>query len=213
MFENRIIPLLVLVIALIGLCLVFPPFRFHSLKEVREAESGGRFDATEFANRFWTEELLPEGEKATEASEVIDAIHSAPESVGERFGRTVGVGDSYFLFLRGTGRVVSADEFTVGLSLDSEIDEPQLIVELGFVFGNAVRDATGLIKASSYANAQEFNDISAALNGIVETNVMPQLQKIAKPGVRIQFLGCVEVNDIDMDLQPLRLVPILVKAE
>ena len=213
MFENRIIPLLVLVIALIGLCLVFPPFRFHSLKDVREAESGGRFDATDFANRFWAEELLPSGEKAAEASEVIDAIHSAPESVGERFGRTVGVGDSYFLFLRGTGRVVSADEFTVGLSLDSEIDEPQLIVELGFVFGNAVRDATGLISASTYATAQEFNDISAALNGIVETNVMPQLQKIAERGGRIQFLGCAEVNDIDMDLQPLRLVPILVKAE
>jgi len=86
------------------------------------------------------------------------------------------------------------------------------VIELGFVFGNAVRDATGLIKASDYPNAQEFNDISAALNSMVETNVLPQLQEMAKVGGRIQFVGCVEVGDEEMDLKPLKVVPIEVKA-
>ena len=86
------------------------------------------------------------------------------------------------------------------------------MIELGFVFGNAVRDATGLITASSYPNAQEFNDISAALNSMVEANVLPQLQQIAKVGDRIQFVGCAEVGDEDTDLKPLKLVPVMVKA-
>jgi predicted lipoprotein len=76
-----------------------------------------------------------------------------------------------------------------------------------------VRDATGLIKASNYPNAQEFNDISAALNSIVETNVLPQLQRIAKVGGRIQFAGCVEVGEEESDLKSLKLVPILVKPD
>ena len=60
---------------------------------------------------------------------------------------------------------------------------------------------------------QEFNDISAALNSMVETNVLPRLPQVATVGSRIQFVGCVEVGDEDMDLKPLKLVPIEVKAD
>ena len=123
----------------------------------------------------------------------------------------MGVGSSYYLFLRGDGRVVSADENHIGLSLKPDDDEAQVVIELDFVFGNAVRDAMGLIKPSSYANAQEFNDLAAALNNIVETSVLPQLQRIAKVGGRIRFAGCAEVGDEELDLKPLKLVPIKVE--
>jgi len=194
------------------LCVVFPPFHIHSLKAVRESQEDRQFNAAEFADRFWTEELLPATEKAGNAEAVLEAIATEPKTVRGKFGRTVGVGSSYYLFVRGSGRVVGADDNSIGLSLKPEGDAAQIIIELGFVFGNAVREATGLISASSYPNAQEFNDISAALNSLVETNVLPQLQRIAKVGSRIQFVGCVEVGDEDQDLKPLKLVPVVVKA-
>jgi predicted lipoprotein len=97
--------------------------------------------------------------------------------------------------------------------LQPEGDTADIVVPLGMVFGNAVRDGTGLLDSSSYPNAQEFNDISAALNSMVETNVLPQLQQMAKVGQRIQFAGCVEVADEEADLKPLKLVPTTVKPE
>ena len=140
-------------------------------------------------------------------------IVTAPKQIREKFGRTVGVSSSYFLFLRGAGRVISVDSDNIGLSLTNEGDEADLLVPLGPVFGNAVRDGIGLLDSSSYPNAQEFNDISAALNNMVETNVLPHLQRIATVGKRVRFAGCAEVNDEDQDLKPLKLVPISVEAE
>jgi predicted lipoprotein len=203
------VPALVVLTALAVLCWLLPPFRVRSLKAVRAAEENQQFNATDFARRFWQEQLLPAADQATEATAIWERITADPRSVREHFGRTVGVGSSYFLFLRGSGRVVSADQNSVGLSLRPAGDEPQIVIELGFVFGNAVRDATGLIQASSFPNAQEFNDIAAALNGLVETNVLPHVERLANRGRRLRFAGCVEVGDEDLDLKPLKLVPIL----
>lgn len=213
MKANKLFSALIGIGLLAILCWVFPPFHIRSLKAVRAAQENQQFDATAFAARFWTEELLPAADKAVDAAIIMERIAADPGAVCTEFGRTVGVGGSCFLFLRGSGYVVSADESTVGLNLESDNGEPQIVIELGFVFGNAVRDATGLISPSSYPNAQEFNDISAALNGIVETNVLPQLQRIAKVGSRLRFAGCAEVADEELDLNPLMLVPVLVEEQ
>lgn len=203
-----------LVLGVAGLLVwAFPPFHVRSLKAVRQARENRKFDPGEFAPAFWNEKLLPTAENAADAAKVLEQIATEPKVVREQFGRTVGVGSSYFLFLRGGGRVVSADENSVALSLTPGESEAQIVIELGFVFGNAVRDATGLISPSSYPNAQEFNDISAALNALVETNVLPRLKGIAQVGTRLHFAGCVEVADEDLELKPLKLVPVLVKAD
>lgn len=210
---KRLLPWLILLILVGGLCLAFPPFRVHSLKAVREAQASQQFNAAAFVDRFWEDKLLPATAKAAELTQVLDILTSSPAKVREQFGRTVGVSSSYFLFLRGSGRVVSAGDDTICLSLQPEGEVAEVVVPLGLVFGNAVRDGTGLLDSSSYPNAQEFNDISAALNRIVETNVLPQLQQMAKVGTRIQFAGCVEVADEETDLKPLKLVPVTVKPE
>ena len=203
----------VVVIVMAALCWAFPPFHIRSLKAVRAERALAKFNAVDFVGQFWNEKLLPATAKAPDVVEVRTTIATAPKQVREKYGRTVGVSSSYFLFLRGTGRVVSVDSDNIGLALTAEGHEPDVVVPLGLVFGNAVRDGTGLLDPSSYPNSQDFNDISAALNSIVETNVLPQLQRIATVGKRIQFTGCVEVNDEEQDLKPLKLVPISVKSE
>jgi predicted lipoprotein len=210
---KRFLPWLIALILLAGLCCVLPPFRVRSLKAVREAQVSKEFNATDLVGRFWGEKLLPGIEQAADVTQVLAALANSPAKVRRQFGRTVGVSSSYFLFVRGAGRVVSASDDSIGLALKPEDETAEVVVPLGLVFGNAIRDGTGLLDSSSYPNAQEFNDISAALNSIVETNVLPQLQQMAKVGKRIQFAGCVEVADEETDLRPLKLVPITVKPE
>ena len=129
------------------------------------------------------------------------------------FGRTVGVSSSYYRFVRGVGCVVTADAETIGLSVGATGEEADVVVPLDFVFGNAVRDATVLLDSSSYPNAQEFNDISAELNKIVEEQVLPAFRIGATVGRRVKFAGCVEVADEEADLKPLKLVPVSVQSE
>ena len=210
---NRALSALIVTGVLAGLCWMFPPFRVRSVKAVRQAQAGAQFNATDFVGRFWEEKLLPTTAQAADVTKVLEAIADGPAKVREQFGRTVGVSSSYFLFVRGAGRVVSVSEDRIGLAVSATSDDAEVAVPLGLVFGNAVRDGTGLLDPSSYPNAQEFNDISAALNSIVETNVLPRLQRLATIGKRIRFAGCSEIGDEEQDLKPLNLVPISVEAE
>jgi len=65
-----------------------------------------------------------------------------------------------------------------------------------------------LLNVNDYPNSQDFNNISEALNHIVETHVLPVLREQAKVGAVLRFSGCAEVNDESTDLKPLRVIPI-----
>jgi predicted lipoprotein len=210
---RKLRSLFIAIIVLAGLCWAFPPFHFHSVKQVKADIAGATFNPRNFVEKFWGEKLLPSSAQAADAEKVLAVIAASPQRVREQFGRTVGVSSSYFLFLRGTGRVVGADADSIGLSLKPAGSGVDISVSLGLVFGNAVRDGTGLLNSSSFPNAQEFNDISAGLNAVVEAKVLPELQKIATVGKHVQFVGCVEVADEETDLKPLKLVPVFVKVE
>ena len=210
---NKAIPALAVIIVLAGLCWLFPPFHLRSVKQVKAEIADAKFNAADFVKPFWSEKLLPSADQAVDAEKVLAVIATNPQKVREQFGRTLGISSSYCLYLRGSGRVVSVSDDSIGLSLKNDGDVVDISVPLGLVFGNAVRDGTGLINPSTYPNAQDFNDISAGLNLIVETRVLPELQKIAKVGTKVRFVGCAEVADEDSDLKPLKLSPISVKLD
>ena len=90
---------------------------------------------------------------------------------------------------------------------------PEVVLPVGLLFGNAVRDGTGLLNVNDYPNSQDFNDISQALNRIIETRVLPSLRERAKVGATVRFVGCTEIADESGDLRPLRVVPIQVDVE
>jgi predicted lipoprotein len=210
---KRILPWLISGLVVAGFCWAFPPFHIRSSKQVKEQIASTQFNATNFIERFWNDQLLQATDRAADVEKVLAMIAVQPQAAREQFGRSVGISSSYYFFLRGTGRVVSVSDDNIGLSLKAEGDEADVLVPLGLVFGNAVRDGTGLLNSSTFPNAQEFNDIAAGLNNLVETRVLPELQRLAVVGKRVQFVGCVEVADEEQDLNPLKLVPISVKLE
>ena len=210
---KRFVPWLIAILLLAGLCWQFPPFHVRSLRAMQQSQAAARFDPKQFVTTFWTERLLPAADQAADVASVVETIRKSPQEVRTKFGRTVGVSSSYYLFVRGVGRVVTADADSIGLSVSATGDEADVVVPLDFVFGNAVRDAAGLLDSSSYPNAQEFNDISAELNKIVEEQVLPAFRRAATVGRRVKFAGCVEVADEEADLKPLKLVPVSVQSE
>jgi len=210
---NRTVRWSILILAIAGVCWAYPPVRFHSLKKTQQTQTAAVFNAKDFVGLFWKDTLLPATANAADAAKVVDAIHADPKKVRDQFGRTVGVSSSYFIFIHGSARVVSVASDSIGLSVKSTGNDADIVVPIDFVFGNAVRDGTGLLDSSKYPNAQEFNDISAALNDVVEKQVLPEFQRVAKVGGRVQFSGCAEIADESTDLKPIKLTPISVKAE
>lgn len=186
----------------------FPLFHIVPLKTVTAEKAAATFNATSFAESFWTNQLAAAAVKAVKAGVLIPAINADSAAAKTNYSRTVGMGDAYFYFLTGTGRVVAVSDDEISLAVTPTATNAEISIQTGLVFGNALRDGTGLLNASDYPNSQDFNDLSAALNHIAETKVLPKLHDATKVGATVAFAGCAEVDDESSDLKPLKLIPI-----
>jgi predicted lipoprotein len=195
-----------------SICWVFPLFHVVPLKTATAEKAALTFDATRFAETFWTNQLLPLINKTAKADALLAAVQSDPTAARKKFSRSVGLGESYFYFISGSGRVVAASDDEVSLSITGGTNA-EVSLQTGLIFGNALRDGTGLLDASAYPNSQDFNNISAALNHLVETRVLPDLRNQAAVGATISFAGCAEVEDESADLKPLKVIPIQTKTQ
>lgn len=208
----RVVRWLIAIVIIAAICWLFPLFHAVRLKAANAEKAATSFNATDIAETFWTNKLLPSIDKAVNAVTLITAIQSDPAEAKKKFSRSVGLSESYFYFTAGTGRVVAVSDEAISLAITDAGTNGEVALQAGLIFGNALRDGTGLLDAGAYPNSQNFNDISAALNHIVETRVLPELHKQAQIGTTISFAGCAEVDDESSDLKPLKVVPIQAKA-
>lgn len=192
----------------IGVCWRFPLFHIVPLKTAAAEAAAKTFNPAEFAETFWTSQLLPSLAKAVKVETLLPAVRANAAVAKMNYSRNVGLGETYFYFLSGTGRVTAVSDDEVSLAVTDDATNAEVSLQTGLVFGNALRDGTGLLNVNDYPNSQDFNGISEALNHIVETRVLPKLREQARIGAKISFAGCAEVDDESSDLKPLKVIPI-----
>lgn len=184
--------------ALLGvalLCWRFPLFRVVPLESARERSQrqAVAFDAAKVAAAFFAEKLLPATDHASDAKEVLAALAKDATAARKQYGRTFGLSSTTLFFVRGTGHVTAVGANAVALTLDGT--DTKVSLATGMLFGDAVRDATGLLDINSYPNSQDFNDIAAQLNSLVENQVVPPLRHMAAVGKALRFAGCFELEE------------------
>jgi predicted lipoprotein len=200
--------LISLAVAFSGVCWLFPLFHVVTLKKAIEEKVAATFNPTKFAETFWDDKLLKSLDGAVKAEELLPAIQRDPSAARKKYGQSLGLGDNYIYFVSGTGRVVATTDDEASLVVTVGGKQPEISLQVGLIFGNAVRDGTGLLNVNDYPNSQDFNAISEELNRIVEARVLPKLRKEAKVGVLLHFAGCAEVDDEGTDLKPLKVIPV-----
>ena len=208
----RFVRWIIAIVFAAAVCWLFPLFHMVPLQTAKAEKAAAKFDATQFAETFWDKQLLPAVDKSVKADVLLAAIQSDSAAAKKKFARTVGFSDTYFYFVSGSGRVVSVSDDEVSLAITPGSTNAEVTLLAGLIFGDAVRDGTGLLNASDYSNSQDFNDISGALDHLVETRVLPGLHQQAKIGAHISFAGCAEVDDETNDLKPLKVIPIQTKS-
>ena len=176
------------IVVIASICWLLPLFHVVTLKTATAEKVATTFNATDFAETFWTNQLLASLAKTVKAETLLPAIQSDATTAKKKFSKSTGLSENYFYFVSGSGRVVAVSDDEVSL---------------------AVTDSS----TSDYPNSQDFNDISAALNHLVETRVLPKLREQAKVGAKISFAGCAEVDDESTDLKPLKVIPIQTEVQ
>ena len=158
------------------------------------------------AEKFWAGRLAIA--PAADAKIVATALRHDEAAAIRAFARTVGLGDTSYFFLRGEGRVVSRNRDTIQLALGNATDAPVVELQIGVIFGNTVRDSTGLFDVNQFSSLQDFNGLAAELNRLVEARVLPALREHARVGANVSFTGCAEAGGGVPSAPLLSIIPI-----
>jgi predicted lipoprotein len=76
------------------------------------------------------------------------------------------------------------------------------------VYGNAVRDASGLIDINEFTNTTDLNNVSAEINNIIRKEVLPPFMAKMKKGDVISFYGAIELNKEHLKTDKIEIIPI-----
>ncbi len=195
-----------------GLLWKFPLFHVVPLGQATTQQRAVAFNAKTFAEDYWRARLVPRLADAHDAATVLAALEANPQQARPKFGRTVGIGRSTYFLLGGAGTIVSLEKNGVGVALSDSANGADLLITTGPVFGNAVRDATGTITAGEFSRSQDFNELAAELNLLVENRVEKPLSMRAQVGRRVRFVGCIELRS-EKPTKPLKLIPLEATVE
>lgn len=197
------------------LLLVFPPFHIVPLESAKEKAQSQAFNPAEFASRFWQEQLPSALDNAHEAETVLNAIRRDRTSAKARYGRVVGLDGPHYYFLKGTGKIAAIGEHQMQLTLvGSDSKQAEIVLVTSMIFGNEILNATGLVKHSQFKRTNEYNAVSAEVNEIVESELVPAFLEEAKVGSTVHFVGCSsKISDDDPMPIPMRLVPVKLEVQ
>ena len=197
----------IVVIAVVGYNSVY----FKKLDEVKASQAATMFNATKYAQTFWSTKLIPSLNKAIDIAKLSAMLSTDPEKTFDTYSHALGIGNLRYFLVTGKGTITSINEDDVSILLDSS--KQSITVATEYIFGNAVRDATGLININEFNNTMDFNNVSAELNKIIREKVLPSFKQQAKKGDKIEFVGAIELNKEHLDLSHIEVVPVKIMSD
>jgi predicted lipoprotein len=205
-----------------GLLYYFPLFRIRTIGTGAAPASSsmhtsgalrpGQTSPVSFADlleTLWSEQLPAAVKNAASVEDVLALASTDVTGARKKYGRQIALGGPAFIWVKGTGRIESINEDECRLVVAGQ--RQRVTLEIGILFGNAVRDSTGLIKAEDFPNSVDFNRLSNELNSRCESLVIQPVRHQLVVGADVEFSGCGEVRD-DNGFNPLKLVPVQLKV-
>lgn len=181
---------------------------FKKLDEVQQAASGNKFDAAAYASNFYHHLLLPKLDNAVDVSTLFNVLQTEPAKAFANYSHALGIGNIKYFLVKGKGTVTEITENNIGIAADSLQKELRMTTE--FVYGNAIRDASGLVDLNAFTNTADFNNVSAEINRIIRKEVLPPFRAKVKKGDTIRFYAAMELNQAHLKPGLPELVPVAV---
>jgi predicted lipoprotein len=199
-------PLIKYSIAVIaGLLIVYFSLDIRKTDEMKDTAAG--FDVNSYVTKLWEQDLPAVLEQAVDVDELIMLLQSEPTKALNTYGHKLGISNTWYLLCKGSGKIESADDENLIVVLE---DGKKVLLAIDFIFGNAVRDGSGLVNIDDFLNMTDFNNVSVALNKLIKERVAADLKNQAKPGMRILFSGATEISEKNTDASAIRVIPVSV---
>lgn len=197
--------------ALILLFVLYHSVYFKPLDEVKAATAETQFDAEAYVRSFWDNQLMPGLDKAIDISHLLSLLHTASDSAFQHYSHALGIGNIRFFLTEGQGEVTAINENEVTVLVKAPSGQHEIKVATEYIFGNAVRDASGSIDINAFDNTMDFNNVSAEINKIIRKEVLPPFKARVQQGNMVQFTGALELNKEHLKLEDIEVIPVQLK--
>jgi predicted lipoprotein len=186
--KNRSIGLAAILVLLVAM--------FFGTKIVTgdEALASKGFDAAVWAETTYTSEILPAIlDRAEDITEVSEAIAADPAAAAGEYGMVSGTSAPvYTVTLTGVAGAVEGGIMPV--AVEGLPGDLLVRVQMGpAIDGTALRDASGLVQFPQFVNQIDYQDAGSALNNIVKTTVLADLDAASLSGKTVTITGAFQL--------------------
>ena len=181
---------------------------FKKLDEVKAA-AGKKFDATAFAKTFLANQLTPKLNSAPTINNLIELFLKDKDKTFNTYSHATAIGNVRYFLVKGEGTITAINENDVTVQTGKE----SIIIATEFIYGNALRDASGLFDITAFTNTADINNVSSELNKIIRNDVATPFKTKAKVGDKIQFSGAIELNKERLNLKNIEVIPALLTKD
>ena len=166
------------------------------------------FDVAAYVDAFFADSLVERIDAAPEVCTLIDELSLATEDEWAVMGNQVAIGSKYCFLTRGNGIVARVDTDAVVLRLAGSDGPRNVRVATEYVFGNEVRDASGMIRLEDFDDLTVFNQLSEVINERIRTQVLPTFVNSVEVRDSVFVAGACCMNTRLRDMEDIELIPI-----
>lgn len=197
-----------LVAVIVVVFLAWNSVYFKKLSDVK-ASVVKQFNAAAYARNYVDKQLLPSAGKATDIDQLLTLLKDKPDSTFKSYSHAMDIGNIRFFMTAGQGTVTNVDDNDVYLLTQNK---QTVKIATEYIFGNALRDAPGIISINDFTNTMDLNNISAEVNKIVRSEVVPPFKSKVKKGSTVTFAGAFELNQAHINLDNIEIIPVSLKT-
>lgn len=190
---------------LLLICLGFLGYHslyFKKLSEVR-AQKATTFDFQAFGDSLYYQGML-KNDLSIRLPELLTAIQNDAEGAFKKYGNRLGIGNSSYFMVKCEGTISAITDDAILLATEKT---GEVRINTKYIFGNALRDASGLVKLTDFKTNKDFNQVSEALNALIRKKVIPPIKAQLHTGDKIEVVGAVKLSKKHLENPPLIITP------
>lgn len=203
MKKKYVYILAFLIIVILGYNSVY----FKKLSDIKKAQKES-FDFKAFADSIYYKGIL-KSKKTIALTNLIASIKTNQEAAFTKHGNRLGIGNSAYFMIKSTGKIIDIKD---GIYTIADEKNGVVFVDTKYIFGNDLRDASGLVKLTDFKTNAQFNKVSESLNEVVR-NEIPKQTKNVKIGDSISFSGAIKLNKKQTLFTDLLIIPSQIKLQ
>ena len=202
---NKYVKYLLLIVV-IGL-VAYKSVYVKKLSDMK-ATTDEKFDAVAFSKKLWEEKLPTKLGSAVELATFIKTTQSNPADAFSKYTNALGIGNYRYALIKTEGIVTNINDDDI--ALQTKMGDSLMTVKLAteFIYGNAIRDASGLVDVKDFPNTMDLNNISEELNKMVRKTVLPLFKAAVKKGDKVIVTGAIEIHKEHVKWSELEIIPV-----